>query len=98
MRPSTGKGLLLTFQVEDATAEFKRLKGNGLEIAYPLHDEPWGQRRFAVRDPSGTWVDVIEQIDPAPGSGSSICREQDVLPFGTTLLSLRVELHAAFWF
>jgi hypothetical protein len=36
-------------------------------VAYPLHDEPWGQRRFAVYDPSGTWVDVIQQIDPAPG-------------------------------
>jgi len=33
--------------------------------AYP--SEPWGQRRFAVYDPSGTWVDVIQQIDPAPG-------------------------------
>ena len=29
--------------------------------------KPWGQRRFAVYDPSGTWVDVIEQIDPEPG-------------------------------
>ena len=34
----SGKGLLLTLQVEDATAEFKRLKGGGLEIAYPLID------------------------------------------------------------
>jgi len=25
------------------------------------------QRRFAVYDPSGAWVDVIQQIDPAPG-------------------------------
>jgi uncharacterized glyoxalase superfamily protein PhnB len=57
----------LTLQVEDARAEFERLKGGGLEIAYPLHDEPWGQRRFAVYDPSGAWVDVIQQIDPAPG-------------------------------
>ena len=65
--PFNGKGLLLTLQVEDATAEFGRLKGGGVEIAYPLHDEPWGQRRFAVHDPSGIWVDVIQQIDPAPG-------------------------------
>ena len=36
-------------------------------IAYPLRDEPWGQRRFGLYDPAGTWVDVIEQIDPAPG-------------------------------
>lgn len=62
-----GKGVLLTLQVEDATAEFKRLKEGGVQIAYPLRDEPWGQRRFAVHDPSGTWVDVVQQIDPAPG-------------------------------
>jgi len=32
-----------------------------------MHIKDLGQRRFAVRDPSGTWVDVIQQIDPAPG-------------------------------
>lgn len=62
-----GKGMFLTLQVADASAEFERLRSGGLAIAYLLHDEPWGQRRFAVYDPSGTWVDVIEQIDPAPG-------------------------------
>ncbi|HKI02931.1 MAG TPA: VOC family protein [Thermoanaerobaculia bacterium] len=62
-----GRGVFLTVQVADATAEFARLKGAGLSIAYPLQDEPWGQRRFAVFDPSGTWIDVVEQIEPAPG-------------------------------
>jgi hypothetical protein len=59
--------MLLTVQVEDAAAEFERLARAGLSMAYSLRDEPWGQRRFAVYDPSGTWVDVIQQIDPAPG-------------------------------
>jgi hypothetical protein len=59
--------MLLTLQVADARAEFERLSSGGPAIAYPLHDEPWGQRRFAVYDPAGTWVDVVEQIDPAPG-------------------------------
>ena len=62
-----GKGVLLTLQVEDAAAEFARLTAAGLAIAHPLRDEPWGQRRFAVRDPAGTWVDVVQQIDPAAG-------------------------------
>lgn len=62
-----GKGMFITVQVEDATAEFERLNRSGLSIAYPLHDEPWGQRRFALLDPSGTWVDVVQHIDPAPG-------------------------------
>lgn len=54
-------------QVEDAAAEFERLKREGLLFAYSLRDEPWGQRRFGLYDPSGTWVDVIQQIEPAPG-------------------------------
>ena len=61
------KGLLLTFQVEDAAAEFARLSSAGAPIAHALRDEPWGQRRFALVDPSGAWVDVIQTIEPAPG-------------------------------
>ena len=62
-----GKGMFLTLQVADAALEFQRVKGAGLEIAYELHDEPWGQRRFALYDPARTWVDVVQPIDPAPG-------------------------------
>jgi catechol 2,3-dioxygenase-like lactoylglutathione lyase family enzyme len=62
-----GKGMFLTLQVADAGLELQRLKSAGLEIAYDLHDEPWGQRRFALYDPARTWVDVVQQIDPEPG-------------------------------
>ena len=36
-------------------------------MAYPLRDEPWGQRRFALLDPAGMWVDIVQPIDPEPG-------------------------------
>ena len=62
-----GKGIFLTFQVADASAEFERLKKQGATFAYPLTDERWGQRRFALRDPAGTWLDIVEHIDPVPG-------------------------------
>jgi catechol 2,3-dioxygenase-like lactoylglutathione lyase family enzyme len=62
-----GKGVFLTFQVEDASAEFARLKAAGVRIAYPIKDEPWGQRRFGIFDPAGMWLDVVEQIAPATG-------------------------------
>ena len=39
----------------------------GAPIRYPLTDEPWGQRRFMTVDPSGILLDVVEQIEPAPG-------------------------------
>ncbi|HEX7813285.1 MAG TPA: hypothetical protein VF460_15370 [Burkholderiales bacterium] len=35
--------------------------------AYPLRDEAWGQRRCGLFDPSGLWVDVVQQIEPARG-------------------------------
>jgi catechol 2,3-dioxygenase-like lactoylglutathione lyase family enzyme len=62
-----GKGLFLTLQVEDAAAEFERLKQGGVRIAYALKDEPWGQRRFGIVDPAGMWIDVVQQTEPAPG-------------------------------
>lgn len=63
-----GQGLLLTLQVADAQAEFRRLQQRGgVAFAHPLRDESWGQRRFALIDPSGMWVDVVQQIEPAPG-------------------------------
>ncbi len=62
-----GQGMFLTLQVNDAAAEFDKMKRSGARIAYELRDEPWGQRRFGLVDPSGTWVDVVQQIEPAPG-------------------------------
>ena len=34
----------------------------GLEIVYPLTDEPWGIRRFFVRDPDGTVINVAQHV------------------------------------
>ena len=62
-----GKGMIITVQVEDAAAEHKRLQAAGAPIVYGPAAEPWGQRRFMVRDPSGILVDVVEQIEPAAG-------------------------------
>jgi uncharacterized glyoxalase superfamily protein PhnB len=43
------------------------LQENSCAVAYPLQNEPWGQRRFGVRDPASMWVDVVEQREPALG-------------------------------
>jgi uncharacterized glyoxalase superfamily protein PhnB len=63
----SGEGLFLTFQVENAAAEFERLLAAGAPIAYKLTTEAWGQRRFAIKDPAGTWLDIVEQVEPQPG-------------------------------
>lgn len=63
----TGAGVFLTFQVADAAAEYRRLRDAGATFAYDLRTEPWGQARFALRDPAGTWVDIVQQVEPIPG-------------------------------
>lgn len=63
----SGLGLLLTLQVDDARREEVRLRAAGVEIAYAVQHEPWGQVRFQVRDPSGLVLDIVEQAEPAPG-------------------------------
>jgi catechol 2,3-dioxygenase-like lactoylglutathione lyase family enzyme len=65
--PHECDGMFLTLQVADAAGEFERLISAGMRFDLELRDEPWGQRRFGVVDPSGMWVDVVEQIEPAPG-------------------------------
>lgn len=62
-----GKGVCFEMQVEDAAAAYEEARAAGLAIALPLTDEPFGQRRFGFHDPSGLWIDVVEQIESAAG-------------------------------
>jgi catechol 2,3-dioxygenase-like lactoylglutathione lyase family enzyme len=65
--PFNGQGMCLEFQVADAKAEYERLLREGARPTLSLRDEPFGQRRFGLFDPAGVWIDVVEQIEPAPG-------------------------------
>ena len=38
---------------------YERAKVVGLEIVYGIADEPWGVRRFYVRDPFGKLVNIL---------------------------------------
>jgi catechol 2,3-dioxygenase-like lactoylglutathione lyase family enzyme len=63
----TGLGMCFELQVEDAATALTEFQHNGGTVSLGLVDEPFGQRRFGFADPSGLWVDVVEQIDPAAG-------------------------------
>lgn len=63
----SGKGMCFELKVEDAKAAFEKISATGLEIEYPLTDEPFGQRRFGFHDPSGLWVDIVEQTEAEAG-------------------------------
>lgn len=57
-------GVLLSFEVTDASAEEARLAGLGAHFVHGVRDEAWGQRHFMVQGPDGVLVDVIERIAP----------------------------------
>lgn len=58
-------GMLLNFEVMDVDAIYEELKAKNLPILLALRDEPFGQRHFITRDPSGVLIDVITPIPPS---------------------------------
>jgi catechol 2,3-dioxygenase-like lactoylglutathione lyase family enzyme len=50
----------LSVEVDDVDAAHGRAVERGFEIVHPLTDEPWGVRRFFVRDRGGTVVNVLQ--------------------------------------
>jgi catechol 2,3-dioxygenase-like lactoylglutathione lyase family enzyme len=49
----------LSIEVDNVDEAFKRMKKARFKIEYPLTDEPWGVRRFYVRDPFGKLVNIL---------------------------------------
>jgi catechol 2,3-dioxygenase-like lactoylglutathione lyase family enzyme len=49
----------ISIEVADVDAVHAKATEQGWEIAYPLRDEEWGVRRFMLREPSGTLVNVL---------------------------------------
>lgn len=52
----------ISVEVTDVDAIHAKAAERGLEIVYPLRDEEWGVRRFMLRDPSGTIVNVLSHV------------------------------------
>lgn len=46
-------------EVNDVDAAYSAAVASGADIVHPLTDEPWGVRRFFVRDPSGHVINVL---------------------------------------
>ena len=49
----------LSIEVDDLDAALARVKAAGIAIEYGPTDEPWGVRRFFVRDPFGKLVNIL---------------------------------------
>jgi catechol 2,3-dioxygenase-like lactoylglutathione lyase family enzyme len=61
----------ISIEVANADAVHDEAVERGEDIVYPLTDEPWGVRRFFVRDPTGVVINVLghtpqtHTVDPA---------------------------------
>ena len=64
----------ISIEVGDVDAVHAKAVERGLEIAYPLRDEEWGVRRFMLRDPSGTVVNVLSHIPREAQDTAPACR------------------------
>lgn len=49
----------LSIEVDDVDAALAAMKAAGFAIEYGPADEPWGVRRFYVRDPMGRLVNIL---------------------------------------
>jgi catechol 2,3-dioxygenase-like lactoylglutathione lyase family enzyme len=49
----------VSIEVDDVDAVHAAAVARGDEIVHPLTDEPWGVRRFFVRDPTGALINVL---------------------------------------
>jgi len=61
-----GSGTLvpeLSIDVDNVDEIYSRAKTLGFEIVYDLIEEPWGVKRFYVRDPFGKVVNILQHSD-----------------------------------
>ncbi|MFB9328896.1 VOC family protein [Paenibacillus aurantiacus] len=49
----------LSIEVDDVDEAFERMRSAGFKVEYGPADEPWGVRRFYVRDPFGKLVNIL---------------------------------------
>ncbi|MGW9206488.1 VOC family protein [Embleya sp. NPDC055664] len=53
----------MSIEVEDVDAAYAQARERGYEIVYPITNEPWGVRRFFVRDPNGKVLNINMHIE-----------------------------------
>ena len=52
-----------SIEVDDVDAAYEAAQRLGSEIVHPLTNEPWGVRRFFVRDPNGKVLNVLSHVE-----------------------------------
>lgn len=63
----------LSIEVDDLEAALERVEAAGIPIEYGPAEEPWGVRRFYVRDPLGKLVNILAHAE-APNAAGYVTR------------------------
>lgn len=50
----------LSVEVEDVADVLRRVEDAGIDVEYGPVSEPWGVRRFFIRDPAGKLINVLQ--------------------------------------
>ncbi|NQX65239.1 VOC family protein [Paenibacillus alba] len=53
----------LSIEVDDVDAALTRMREAGVSILYGPVNEPWGVRRFYVRDPFGKLINILAHVE-----------------------------------
>ena len=61
----------LSIEVDDLDAAFHALEAAGFAVEYGPTNEPWGVRRFFVRDPFGRLVNILSHVTATEPAASS---------------------------
>ncbi|NLR67857.1 glyoxalase [Chitinophaga varians] len=59
-----GKGMYLTIEVEDVKSSYAAIQAKGVPIEIDLRQEPWGDHHFAIIDPNGIGIDIVQYAAP----------------------------------
>ncbi|RBL91004.1 VOC family protein [Chitinophaga flava] len=59
-----GKGVYLTIEVEDVKSVYETIQKKGISIKIALREEPWGDHHFAIEDPNGVGIDIVQYAAP----------------------------------
>ncbi len=52
----------LSIEVDDLESALRRIKKAAIPLEYGPKDEPWGVRRFYVRDPFGQLINIMQHV------------------------------------
>ena len=52
----------ISIEVDDVDEIHRKMQAAGFSVVYGIVDEPWGVRRFYVKDPFGKTVNILSHI------------------------------------